>query len=74
MPRLRGFRPECDIPKIFGTNKYPNILTSKNLHERMSEYIRISTNLKQTNIWMNFCFENVTNIQIYLNIQVVFTF
>jgi len=32
---------ECDIRENFDTNKYPNIFVSKNLPERISEYIQI---------------------------------
>ena len=60
----KGFRAECDIRKIFDTNEYPNIFASKNLHERISEYIRI-TNLTRTNIRINICIENNTNIRIF---------
>ena len=34
-------RAECDIRENLDTNEYPNIFESKNLHERISEYIRI---------------------------------
>ena len=44
--------PECDIREHFDTNEYLNIFVSKNLHERMSEYIHIK-NLTQTNVRIN---------------------
>ena len=66
------FVSECDIRKIFDTNEYPNIFVSKNLHEWMSEYIRIK-NLTQTNVRINIRIENCTNIRIYSNIRPIFT-
>ena len=63
---------ECDIRKNFDTNEYPNIFVSKNLHEWMSEYIRIK-NLTRTNVRINICIENCMNIRIYSNIRPVFT-
>ena len=65
-------KPECDIRKNFDTNEYLNIFALKNLHERIFEYIRI-TNLTRTNVQINICIENCTNIRIYSNIRLVFT-
>ena len=56
---------ECGIRENFNTNEYPNIFVSKNLHERMSEFIR-AQNLTQTNVRINICIENCTNIRIFV--------
>ena len=63
---------ECDLRENFASNKYTNIFVSKKLHERMSEYLRMK-NLTRTNVRINICIENGTNIQIYLNIRMIFT-
>ena len=55
---------ECDIRETIYTNEYPNIFVSKDLHERISEYICIK-NLTRTNVRINICIENCTNIRIY---------
>ena len=68
----QGNRAECDIPENFASNEYMNIFVSTKLHERISEYIRI-TNLTQTIVRINICIENCTNIRIYSNIQTGFT-
>ena len=65
--------PECDIRENLDTNEYPNIFESKNLHERISEYIRI-TNLTRINVRINIGIENCMNIPIESNIQTGFTF
>ena len=64
---LYWYIPECDIRNFFDTNEYPNIFASKNLHKRISEYIRI-TSLTQTNVWMNIRIENCANIRIFKHI------
>ena len=64
---IRPSGSECDIRKHFDTNEYPNIFASKNLHKRISEYIRIK-DLTQTNVRINIRIENCMNIRIYSNI------
>ena len=43
---------ECDIRETIYTNEYPNIFVSKDLHERISEYICIK---KYSNIYTYIC-------------------
>ena len=52
---------ECDIRETIYTNEYPNIFVSKDLHERISEYICIK-NLTRTNVRINICIEKYMNI------------
>ena len=61
-------RSECDIRENFDTNEYQDIFVSKNLHERMSEYIHIK-NLTRTNVQIDIGIENCANNRIYLNIR-----
>ena len=56
---------ECGIRENFDANEYPKIFVSKNLHERISEYIRIK-NFTRTNVRINICIENCMNIQIFV--------
>jgi len=55
---------ECDIRENFDTNKYPNIFVSKNLPERISEYIH-NFFLTRTNVRINICIKKLCG---YLNI------
>ena len=57
---------KCDIRENFDTNKYQNILVSKNLHQRMFEHIR-AQNVTPMNVWINICIENCMNIQIFVS-------
>ena len=68
---LETTRSECVIREYFDTNEYPNIFESKNLDERMSEYIHME-NFTGTNVRINILIENCANIRIHLNICLVF--
>ena len=59
-PQHLKFASECDIRENLDTNEYPNIFESKNLHERISEYIRIKK-FTRTNVRIYSCTKFDTN-------------
>ena len=59
------YKSECDIRENLDTNESLYIFDSKNLHERISEYIRIK-NLTQTDARISIRLENCMNIRIFV--------